>query len=406
MIKKIDCTKYINYVLIAYAFSFPISKAATNLFEVLAILLWISEGNWKEKFALYKTNLLSITIALLIGFSLLSILWHGNAETTFKYVAKYRHLLIIFVFYSSFDKKYTSHILSAFLAAMFISELTSYTIFFELIHYKNISPADPTPFMSHMTYSTVLAFTVNVLLVRFFYEKNLKYKLFYIFFFITATTNLFINGGRTGQIIFIVLILITIFSSVKHKIKAFALSAMVLFSAFFLAYNLSPNFYNRSNQLYTDISNIFINHNYEGSAGTRVALTLAGITTFADHPIQGTGVSYEMYRLNEYFLKNRTKAVTANTIENVSGDYHNSFLTISVQLGVIGLIIALTIIYALLTFKYKTKEYYILSLLFATTFILFSFTHNTLHIMNPMIFFALFAGFFNKISTINMENKS
>ena len=98
--KQIDYKKYISYLLIAYAFSFPISKAATNLFEVLAILLWIIEGNWQEKFSLYKKNLLSVAIALLISFSILSMLWHGNAEETFKYVSKYRHLLIIFVFYT------------------------------------------------------------------------------------------------------------------------------------------------------------------------------------------------------------------------------------------------------------------------------------------------------------------
>ncbi len=394
MIKKPDYTKYINYALIAYAFSFPISKAATNFFEVLAILLWILEGNWKEKFTLYKTNLLSIAIALLIGFSLLSILWHGNAETTFRYVAKYRHLLIIFVFYSSFDRKYTSHILSAFLAAMFISELTSYAIFFELIHYKNISPSDPTPFMSHMTYSTVLAFTVNVLLVRFFYEKNLKYKFFYIFFFITATTNLFINGGRTGQIIFIVLILITIFSSVKHKIKAFALSFMVIFIAFFLAYNLSPNFHDRSNQLYTDINNVIVHNNYNGSGGSRIALTVMGMDTFSQHPILGTGIAYSMDKIKKYAHENQ---FDAQHFRNFA-DYHNAFITISVQLGIIGLFISFLIIYSLFTLKYQSKEYKILSLLFATSFIMFSFTHNTFHTMNPMIFFALFAGLFNSIS--------
>ncbi|HIP13928.1 MAG TPA: hypothetical protein EYG74_00385, partial [Sulfurimonas autotrophica] len=161
--QNIDFKKYLSYVLIAYAFSFPISKALTNLFEILAILLWIGEGNWKAKLELYRSNLLSIAIISLITFSLLSILWHGNVGTTLHYVAKYRHLLIIFVFYSSFDTKYTSHVLSAFLASMFISELMSYGIFFNLIHYKNISPSDPTPFMSHMTYSTILAFTISIL---------------------------------------------------------------------------------------------------------------------------------------------------------------------------------------------------------------------------------------------------
>lgn len=391
---QIDYKKYISYILIAYAFSFPVSKAATNLFEILALLLWIAEGNWKEKFELYRHNLLSIAIILLIGFSLLSILWHGNPELTFRYVAKYRHLLIIFVFYSSFDRKYTSTVISAFLLAMFISELMSYAIFFELIHYKDISPKDPSPFMSHMTYSTVLAFTVSILLVRLFYEKNLKYKLFYILFFLSATANLFINGGRTGQIIFIILIMVTIFSSIKHKVKALLTSLVLLIITFTLAYNFSINFHDRANQLYNDFNNVITHHNYKGSGGSRVALNIIGFNTFANHPLLGTGLAYNMKDIAKYAKENRFNAKRISRF----ADYHNGFLTISVQLGIIGLLISILIIYALLTFKIKNKEYIIMSLLFAISFIMFSVTHNTFHTMNPMVFFALFAGLFNAIS--------
>jgi len=397
--QQINYKKYISYLLIAYAFSFPISKAGTNLFEISAILLWIIEGNWKEKYLLYKHNLLSIAITLLIGFSLLSILWHGNAEISLIYIEKYRHLLIIFVFYSSFDKKYTPHIISAFLSGMFLSELMSYAIFFELIHYKNISPHDPSPFMSHMTYSTVLAFTISILLIKLFYEKKLKYKIFYILFFITATTNLFINGGRTGQIIFIVLIFATIFSNVKHKIKAFVISSLLLIITFSLAYNFSVNFQNRFTQLCKDFDNVITKNNYNGSGGVRVALTIIGINTFTEHPLLGTGLAYDMYDIVQYAKEHHFNSAYLNQFD----DYHSAFITISVQLGIIGLIISLLIIYSLLTFKIKSKEHKLLSLLFAISFIMFSFTHNTFHTMNPMVFFALFAGLFNSISTYQRQ---
>ncbi|WP_457743407.1 O-antigen ligase family protein [Sulfurimonas sp.] len=399
--KEIDFKKYISFVLIAYAFSFPVSKATTNLFEVLAILLWIVEGNWREKWQLYKTNLLSITIISLIGFSLLSILWHGNTETTFRYVAKYRHLLIIFVFYSSFDTRYTKAILSAFLSAMFISELMSYAIFFELIHYKNISPLDPTPFMSHMTYSTVLAFTTSLLLVMLFYEDHLKYKIFYILFFLSATTNLFINGGRSGQIIYIVLIITLFLSLVKNKIKAFFGALFILLLTFSLAYNFSTNFHNRSNQLYHDFDNVITNNNFDGSGGARVALSILGVHTFIDNPILGTGLSYRMYNIEKYAKKHDFDAQYFKKFD----DYHSAFLTISVQLGIAGLIISLAIIYALFTFQITKQEYRLMSILFAISFVIFSFTHNTFHTMNPMIFFALFGGYFNTLGKKGTSNE-
>lgn len=391
---NIDYKKYISYLLILYAFSFPISKAATNLFEVLAIVLWLFEGEYKTKLRLYKNNLLTLSIALLLGFSLLSILWHDNAISTLNYIAKYRHLLIIFVFYSSFEKKYTPHILSAFLAAIFISELISYGIFFELIHYKNISADDPSPFMSHMTYSTVLAFAIALLLVRLYYETKLRYKFIYALFFLTATTNLFINGGKTGQIIFILLILLTTIYTTKNKLKAIFFSTLIIVLTFSLAYTFSPNFQRRTSQLYNGIIQMVQHNNYDDVGGRRVALSLIGLETINDNLLLGTGVSYHMPNAQQYAKKHNIKL---NNLKGYS-DYHNTFITISAQLGIGGIFISLLIIYALFTLKIVQKEYKLLSLLFATAFVVFSFTHNTLHTMNPMIFFALFAGLFSALS--------
>jgi len=397
---NIDYQKYISYMLIAYAFSFPISKAATNLFEVLALLLWIAEGNWREKLKLYTHNLLSLAILGLIGYSLISTLWHGNTTTTLNYIAKYRHLLIIFVFYSSFDSKYMRHIISAFVLAMFVSEIFSYGIFFELIHYKNILPSDPSPFMSHMTYSTVLAFAISVLIVQLFYEKNLRYKFFYIFFTISATINLFINGGRTGQVIYIILIIFILFSLVKNKLKALAGTATILFFTFFLAYNFSNNFHERANELQNDISNMVHKNDFTGSGSARVALNIIGLQTIKDNLLLGTGIDYKMDSIEQYAKKfNFDVALMKNF-----ADYHSTFLTISAQLGIVGIILSLTLIIALFTFPIKNKEFNILSKIFAITFVLFSLTHNTLHTMNPMIFFALFAGYFNALQKNNYKD--
>jgi len=394
--KEFNYDKYINYLLIGYAFSFPISKAGTNFFEIFILLLWILEGKWHKKITLYKSNLLSISIILLISVSLLSIFLHGNIEFTLNYIAKYRHLLIILVFYSSLKERYVEIIISAFLLGMLISEIMSYLIFLEFIQYKDILPTDPSPFMSHMTYSTVLAFTISLLLIKVLYQKKLHYKFAYILFFLTASANLFINGGRTGQIIYIILIFITFLNLMKNKLKAIAISTFILLLTGFIAYIVSPNFHERANKLSTDITNIIYKNNYDGSAGTRLSLSIAGIDTFFDYYLFGNGISNKMPNLKYYFQKNGFDVKNARPI----GDYHNAFLTISVQLGIIGLIISILLCYAILKLKFKNQEYKTMSLIFAVSFILFSFTHNTLHTMNPMVYFALFAGLFNAISKL------
>jgi O-antigen ligase len=171
-------------------------------------------------------------------------------------------------------------------------------------------------------------------------------------------------------------------------------SLSILFITFFLAYSLSQNFQKRSNQLYKDINNVITKKNYDGSGGTRLALNIVGVHTFIDYPFLGTGIDYKMKDIKKYAKQNNFNAEALQSF----ADYHNGFLTIIVQLGIIGFITVFLIIYSLLSFKYKTREYSLESKLFAVTFILFSITHNTFHTMNPMIFFALFAGYFNALS--------
>ena len=287
--------------------------------------------------------------------------------------------------------------------AMFISEIFSYGIFFELVHYKDIPPTDPSPFMSHMTYSTVLAFAISILIVQLFYEKHLKYKAFYIFFTLSATINLFINGGRTGQVIYIVLIAFILFSFVKNKFKAFSATAIILLLTFSLAYNLSSNFHERANQLQSDVSNMIFHDDYTGGgAALRVALNRIGIETIKDNFFLGTGLAYHMDNVENYSKQFHFDV----TLMKEFADFHNTFLTISAQLGLVGIFISIAIIFSLFTFRIKSKEFWVLSRLFAITFVMFSITHNTLHTMNPMIFFALFGGFFNAFSKNGTETLS
>ena len=62
--KKENISKYLNYLIIAFAFSFPISKAGVNLVEFLLLLLWIYEGNWKHKVQLLKSSKFMLAFGL------------------------------------------------------------------------------------------------------------------------------------------------------------------------------------------------------------------------------------------------------------------------------------------------------------------------------------------------------
>lgn len=398
-IRDIDYDKLINYLLIAYALVLPISKAGTNIFESLIILVWLLQGNWKEKYLLYKNNLFFQSLFMLIIISVLSIPYAISTEFALDYIAKYKHFLIILPIFSSFEMKFFKPILSSFLLGMLFSEIVSYGIFFEWWTYKNISPSDPTPFMDHVSYSVYLAFTSIILLTRLMdlTETDVKLKLMYFIFLISSTTNLFINGGRTGQVTFLALIILSVFLSFKNTLQSIFISATLILSIIFLAYNYSPVFKNRINQAYIGIEQMVHHNNYKADGfSQRVAVWIVGFDNVKDNFLFGKGLGNDTKDMS-YYLANRgldTKFFSG------FGDNHNMFLIVALQFGILGLIIMFIIFYSIFILKFKSNVIKTLNLTFIFGFLLWSLGNTTFHTMNPMTFFALFAGIFNKISKL------
>lgn len=388
--------KYINYLIIAYAFSFPISKAFVNVLEILILLLWIYQGNWKEKFWLLQSSMVMKLLGAFIVYNILSVVWASDWLFALHYIGKYHHFLLIPVIYTVLEKKYVPAVFSAFILSVFISELLSYGIYFHLFTLNDATPEFPTPFMHHITYSIVLAFTSTILLTNFFTEKERMYKIFNLLFFVTVSANLFVNGGRTGQVAFMVLMSLLPFFYIKQKFKAFLLAFSIIGISFYLAYNYSDNFVSRIHQMDKGLQKIVQENDYTDQGGMRAALWVVGTDEFLQHPVLGTGIGNEMNNANIHAASHHFKTRNMNEF----ADYHNIFVNEAVQLGSIALLLLLFLFVTLFRLPFQTKQYSVLNKMFIISFVIFSMTHNTLHLMNPMVFFTLFVGLFSAISRL------
>jgi len=228
-----DLNTYMNYLIVAYAFSFPISKAGVNGIELLLLILWLIQANWNSKLHALKSSLFIVTLGAFMLWSLISLFWASDISVALSYIGKYHHFLMIPIIYTTLEKRYIKYVFSAFILSMLMSEVLSYAIYFGLMTYKHATPQFPTPFMHHVTYSAVLVFTTSILLISFFKEEILKYKIFYLVFFTTATANLFVNGGRTGQLIFIILMFVLFLLYIEHKLKAILVASAVSVATLF-----------------------------------------------------------------------------------------------------------------------------------------------------------------------------
>ena len=93
--KFISYNKYINYLIIIYAFILPISRAGIVFFSALLTILWILEGDFKKKYLLLSQSKIILTILIFILFNIFSVLWSDYMLQSLEYIQKYWYFLVL-----------------------------------------------------------------------------------------------------------------------------------------------------------------------------------------------------------------------------------------------------------------------------------------------------------------------
>jgi O-antigen ligase len=245
--------------------------------------------------------------------------------------------------------------------------------------------------MHHLDYSTFLTLTSLLLLNRFFNTDSIKLKSFYFIYFLFVTSNLFLNGGRTGHLAFAIAIFAVGFTNIKNKFKAFFSILFLIISIFYAAYHISPVFKTRFDTGANELVKIEANSSdkYHGSFGTRLGLWVIGVDLIKNEPFFGNGIGDNRTLINNYVLNGPKEFKTIK----VRG-FHNEYIETLVQLGFIGLIIYLLILYNLYYMKISNKSISNLKIIFLAVFCVASTVENIFHNQFTMSLFSLFVGIF------------
>jgi len=386
---KQDYNTYLNYLILAYAFLLPLSRAGVVLLSFLMILLWFAEGNFAYKKRLLLQSKAIWALAAFIVYNLLSIAWSDNPVNAFAYVKKYWYFFPLVIIYTSIKKEYIDKALSFFITGMFISEIIAYGIFFELWHFKNISPQNPTPFMHHIEYSVFLAFTALLLLTRIFATDDWKTKAIYSLFFVTMTGNLFLTAGRTGQLAFLLGLFVVAMVSFKNKLKAFLIFVVLAAIVLPLAFRYSHTFHDRIEAAEENLMHLETKGGYCTSWGSRIGAWVVSQDMIAQHPIVGVGIDDNM---KTFYHLIETKYPQMICPGNALVHMHNQYLQILTQTGIIGVIFLLLIFYAIAIIPIQDPEYRRIKYIYLTV-ILFAFVSDVLlHRQFSMALFAFIVG--------------
>ena len=375
-----------SYLLIAFAFFLPLTVVGGNLFAVLIFLFWLIKADFKNDFHKLKNNTVVIAVMLFLALHIIGLLWTEDLHWGLHILKKELKFLWLPIFMLFIKKEHIKYYIYAFLLAMTIAEVSSYAIWFEIIApFGNASVTNPTPFNTHITYNPFLAITIYLLLYYIIFDKKVekKQKIIYSLFVLSMSINMFITGGRAGQIMYFTMIIILVFQYFNKQIfKAMLVSLIIIPSILFIAYNSSQLFHDRVNLAISNTTNYENNKNT--SVGCRLTYAINSFDIIKENLFIGVGTGDFK---NEYARVNAINTPEMKPTENP----HNMYTLELVQFGFVGLLSLLFIAFSQLKYAIRSSSIFtnkfgvVLPLLFGV--IMFSDTYLLGHYTTLMFIF-------------------
>lgn len=352
MIQKNNLDTVYQYLLILLAFLLPLTVFGANLIIVFIVTIWLLSGNYLAKLKLIFESKIMIASIIFFGIHIVGLIWTEDLEWGLHILHKmWYFILLLPVLFTVVKQEFIRYYIFSFLLAIFLTEVLSYLIWFEIIPpFKNANVFDPTPFMTHVSFNPILAFAIYLVFNEvLFNKKHDKFKkAFLIIFVLAMCINMFLTLGRSGQVGFFFVLTLLIFQYFQYqKVKSLFVVMILIPSILFIAYQASPYFKLRMDNTVYAISN------YEKNNFTSLGIRL----TYAQN-------SWEIFKQNKFLgvgtgdfpleYKNINSLRTPN-IPNTTNP-HNMYVLVTTQLGLLGLFSMLSIFYQQLVFALKSKS--------------------------------------------------
>jgi O-antigen ligase len=391
-INNITLYDIINYLILIYSFSIPLDKYITKFIALLLLVVWILEGDFKNKFLTIVSSRVIQVLFLFILFNYISVLWSNHPNIALSYVRKYSYFLPIIIIFTSIKKEYIKYVIMFYLSGLFLGEIITYGIYFNIwttsYNLSHISPS-PTAFMSHTIYSAMIAFGAILSLYNLITTDNKIFKLIFLFFYLSISINLFISDGRTGLVPFVFVQFILLIYIYRNKVKYTIVYLIAIFLLLYTSYNNIKSFNQRINHGYDNFRNAIEHKNFNSSFGTRMAMIYIGLQIFKDNPFIGVGIKDNMDELINY--ANNIKEYDMNVVKQFyKWHFHNQYIEILTQLGLIGLMLFLLIFYTLLKIKIEDNYLNTIKIIFVFSILFSIISSDLFHQRHYIHFIGLF----------------
>lgn len=338
-----------SWLLIALIFTFTMSMAIGNTLLFLILILWLIEGDFAKKFNKIKNNPVAWAAIAFVGLHFVGLLWTSDWEGAKFILKKEVEYLMLPILMTVVRPQHIPHYFTALILAMLIAVGISYGLYLDVLpHYSVLrleNSDDTTPFVSHIVYNPILAFTLYLLLYAVFLRKDLSVtlKTIGIVLFIIMGLNMFLTEGRMGQLVFLVLLALFVFQYYQGQLlKSVLLSGLLLMTLAPAAYLFSPVVQERVNQAIHEVKHYQQEPN--SSVGLRVIMLLNSIEIIKENPIFGVGTGDYQQEYRRVNQQNFPEATRGEELKHS----HNVYIQEMVQFGILGLGVLLYLFYTML----------------------------------------------------------
>ncbi len=318
------------FCVVLSCFFMPFSTSLMGATATLAAVFWLLSGDVSSLPQLMQKNV-SVSLAIALFLLLVIGLTYSPVplNDSLDILRKYRKIIYFAIVVSLFkDNEGTARLAEdSFIAGCVVLLLISYSIFFSII------PSERFGFsvVYHITHSLFMAILAFWCLQRMFESRQYVY--LWLGLFLLATINLFyIAPGRTGMLVYIALIILTLLQRLSWKklLPATILVSIVVGITFFT----SSNFSIRVNEAVDEMRE-YQAESSRTSLGMRFDWWQNSIDLIMQKPVFGHGTG-SFQAVQENLIKDGDTQSTDNP--------HNEYLFLAVQTGLVGLFLFVTLL--------------------------------------------------------------
>ncbi|MBL3590166.1 MAG: O-antigen ligase family protein [gamma proteobacterium endosymbiont of Lamellibrachia anaximandri] len=318
------------------AFSVPMPTAWLTVAMGLLLIFWLLGGGYSNKWWRMRENPLTRwSLLLLLAFALGLLYSSAGMDEALDKSGKYLKLLYIPLLISLLDSRlWQARASNAFLLAMLLTLAASWGMYADLIpQATKLFPN--TVFRGRIAQNFFMAFTAYLLFDRFIRDSGRWRWVWGLLLGLALINVLLLVGGRTGQLVLLVLILLAAVQYLNWR--GLLAGGLVIVLISLLSYQFSENFSSRVDLTLQRLDAFSDNSRDRELVGNRLEMYGNSLELIGHHLLVGTG--------SGSFSVEYAELVRQKGLELLSDNPHNEYLNITVQLGLVGLLLFLLLLY-------------------------------------------------------------